>query len=254
MNNGWKFAGVGVLGGASLAIVLILAGTWAGLMPPNPNDAVGDAAIHRYLTAHPEEIVAMTNALQEQENKQDEANDRARQKAVNKLGAAAFFDPKVAFVLGPANAKTTIVEFFDYNCPYCRQSTPAVRQFYETHRNDTRFALVEFPIKGPESTVAARAAIAARYQPDKYLAFHFMLMAEKELVYEDLIYADAAKAGLDVAKLKADMKDASVDRSIAAAHKLADKLGINATPTFIINGNVRPGAVDDKTLAQMVKG
>jgi len=246
MNAGWKFAGIGVLGGALLAVVMIAAMTRFGYMPPNPNEITPDAAFHRYLTAHPEEIVAMSNALQQQE-------DTQQQNAITKAGAAAFFNPKLAFISGPANAKTTIVEFFDYNCPYCRASTPAVRQFFETHKDTARFALVEFPIKGPNSTVAARAAIAARNQPDKYLAFHFLMMSEKELIGEDLIYADAKKAGLDVDKLKADMKDISVTQSINAAHTLADRLGIDATPTFIINGKVLAGAIDDKTLAQMAK-
>ena len=177
----------------------------------------------------------------------------AREAAVAKVGLKAFFDPKIAFITGPANAKTTLAEFFDYNCPYCRASVPALKKFYEAHKNDTRFAFVEFPIKGENSELAARAAIAARKQPDKYLAFHFLLMDEHDAVTPDIVFADAKKAGLDLGKLSADMKNPEVDKTIKAAHALAEKTGINATPTFILNGRVRPGAIDDKMLTQMLE-
>lgn len=68
-----------------------------------------------------------------------------REAAVAKVGIKAFFDPKIAFVTGPENAKTTLAEFFDYNCPYCRASVPALKKFYEAHKKDTRFAFIEFP-------------------------------------------------------------------------------------------------------------
>ena len=68
---------------------------------------------------------------------------------MKKIGQDALFNPAVAFVTGPANAKTTLVEFYDYDCPYCRASLPAVKKFYEAHKNDTRFSFIEFPIKRP---------------------------------------------------------------------------------------------------------
>lgn len=208
------------------------------------------AAIHDYLIAHPEVLVEATNKLQEQ---QDASDDAARQSAVDKIGLKRFFDPRLAFVVGPANARTTVVEFFDYNCPYCRASAPTVRKLYEAHGN-VRFALIEFPIKGPQSALAARAALAARkQQPDKYLAFHFALMNEQSLVDENMVYADAQKVGLDVARLKTDMRSAEVDYAIAAAHNLAEAVGIDGTPAFIIDGKMREGALDDATLQELTK-
>ena len=207
------------------------------------------AAIHDYLVAHPEVLVEAQARLQAQQDAQDDA---ARQAAVDKLGMKPFLDPKMAFITGPANAKTTIVEFFDYNCPYCRQSVPAVKKYYETHK-DARFAFIEFPIKGAQSTFAARAAEAARMQPDKYLAFHFALMNEESVVNEDLVFADAQKAGLDVAKLKTDMNRPEVDLALAESHTLAQAIGIDGTPAFVINGHIREGAVDDATLDKMAK-
>jgi protein-disulfide isomerase len=128
-----------------------------------------------------------------------------------------------------------------------------VKKFIAAHKNDARIAFIEFPIKGPQSTIASRAALAARNQPDKYLAFHFLLMGEKDLVTEDIVYADAQKAGLDVSKLRGDMQDRSVDAAIAGAHSLAAAANVDGTPAFIVNGNVREGAIDDAALRQMMK-
>jgi protein-disulfide isomerase len=145
------------------------------------------------------------------------------------------------------------VEFFDYNCPYCRASLPALKKFFDAHKNDTRFSFIEFPIKGPDSIVAARASLAARRQPDKFLAFHFALMGEDELVTKDVVFADAAKAGLDIAKLKADMQNPEIDTAIDIARKLALKAKIDGTPAFVINGHLRSGAVDEDDLKDLVK-
>ena len=150
-------------------------------------------------------------------------------------------------------ARATFVELFDYNCPYCRASLPAVKKYFEAHKNDTRFSFIEFPIKGPNSIVAARASLAARKQPDKYVAFHFALMNEDGIVDEDIVFADAAKVGLDVAKLKADMKDPAIDQAIDIAHKLALRAKVDGTPTFLFNGRVHPGVVSEDDLKDMMK-
>jgi protein-disulfide isomerase len=250
MNNGWKYAVAGALGGAVLALVIIFATAAQGLLPVHLSKTARDEAVRGYLMAHPEILIAMSDTLQA---RQQTADTRSRQAAIDKIGLKAFFDPAIAFVTGPKNAATTIVEFYDYNCPYCRASAPAIQAYYKKHKNDTRFSFVEFPIKGPDSTQAARAAIAAQRQPDKYVAFHFSLMNEKDRTTPEEVFAIARKVGLDVAKLKADMKDPRIDKQIDAVHKLAQKAGIDGTPTFIIDGNVRPGAIDDKILSQMTK-
>jgi protein-disulfide isomerase len=231
---------------AALAIALVL-GT-AGLVHVRP--ANDNRAIHDYLLSNPQVLVAMSQKLHEQ---QDQAEDDARQAAVQKLGTKAFFDPRVAFLAGPKQASTTFVEFFDYNCPYCRASMAFVRKFYAAHQKDTKFAFIEFPIKGRESVTAARAAIAARKQPGKYLDFHFRLMGEIDRVTDDIVFADAMKAGINVAKLKSDMQDPAVDRTISAAHNLAANVNVDGTPAFVVNGRIREGSLDEKMLARLLK-
>jgi protein-disulfide isomerase len=242
MTQSFTTAAAAGLAGAVIALAGAYGAVRAGWLPLTQGPA-----IHDYLLAHPEVLVEASNKLQ---SRQDASDDASRQAAVNKLGTKVFFDPRVAFVTGPVNAKTTIVEFFDYNCPYCRASLPAVKKFYDTHK-DTRFAFIEFPIKGSQSTFAARAAVAARKQPDKYLAFHFALMAEDNVVDANLVFADAQKAGLDVVKLKADMRSPDVDLALAASHNLAQAIGIDGTPAFIVDGKIREGGLDDGVLRQM---
>lgn len=245
MNDKWKIAALGGCAGGAVILVIALAAATLGFPP----FGAADSRMHAYLVSHPDVLVEMTNKLQAQ---QDADDDDSRQKAVDKLGEKAFFDPRVAFTTGPRNAKTTVVEFFDYNCPYCRASVPAMKKFYERHR-DARFAFIEFPIKGPQSTVAARAAVAARRQPDKYVAFHFALMGQDGMVDENTVFAVARKMGLDVNKLKADMASSQVDATLAAGRTLATAARIDGTPAFIIDGRIREGAMTDDTFAQMAK-
>jgi protein-disulfide isomerase len=247
MTSEWKTALIGGFGGAVVALVAVSAAAWLGLWPGR----AGDAAFHDYLMSHPQIVVEMTNKAQAEQN---DADDTARQHAVDRLGMKTFFDPKLAFVTGPANAKTTFVEFFDYNCQYCRASIPALKKFYAMHKSDTRFSFIEFPFHGPNSTLAAEAAIAARKQGDKYVAFYFAMMSEDDAVDGHVIMADAQKAGLDLNKLQSDMKAPDVGFAIAAAHRLADAAKIDGTPAFIINSKVREGAVDDAMLDRLVKG
>lgn len=247
MTSPFKIALAGALGGAALAVAIVYAAASFGVLPVKTNDA----AIHNYLMAHPELVVAMANKAQAE---QDAEDDTARQNAVDALGLKAFFDPKLAYVTGPANAKHSVIEFFDYNCPYCRQSIAAMKTFYAKHKNDTRFAFIEFPFKGPQSTFAARAALAARQQPDKYVPFYFALMSEDGVADENVVMADAQKVGLDIGKLRKDMNASATDETIARAHTLAEAAKIDGTPAFIVDGRIREGAVDGTLLDSLVKG
>jgi protein-disulfide isomerase len=237
----------GAVGGAALAVAIILALAQSGKMPIN------DRQMQTYLMEHPELAPAMMGQAQV-------LNDRKQQMAQNaamkKLGQTAFFDPAVAFVTGPADAKTSLVEFYDYDCPYCRASLPAVKKFYEAHKNDTRFSFIEFPIKqlhGESAVQAARASLAARRQPDHYMDFHFALLGQEGAITDQIIFAEATKAGMDLNKLKADMTDPAIEKSLQSSIALAHKAGVDGTPTFVLNGKFHPGAMDEETLASEMK-
>ena len=239
----------GALGGALLAVAIVFEAASFGMLPMPAGGVTGDQ-IRAYLLAHPGLVSEMSDKYQAEQQAQA---DKAAAVALKKIGMAAFFDPKIAFVTGPADAKKSVVEFYDYNCPYCRDSLTAMEKFYNAHKNDTRFSFIEFPIKGPDSTVAAKFALAARNQPDKYLKLHFALMAEKDMVDEQVLMADAQSVGLDMARLKADMAKPEINAAVDASHDLAKRAGIDGTPTFIINGVMHPGAVDDEALNEAAR-
>lgn len=237
----------GALGGAALAVAIVFALAQNGYLPIN------DRQMQTYLMLHPELAPAMMGRYQQLEDLKDKA---AQQEALDKHGLARLFDPSVAFVTGPAAAKKTLVEFYDYDCPFCRASLPAVKKYYEAHKADTRFALIELPfasLHGPGAIFAAQASLAARRQPDHFMDFHFLLMGEENEITQEIVFADAAKAGLDVAKLKADMNDPTILKSLDAGLALARKLGFNGTPTFVANGKVHAGAVDYEMLDGALK-
>lgn len=237
----------GAIGGAALAVAIVMVMAQNGLMPIN------DRQMQTYLMLHPELAPAMMGRAQQLDDQKQAAAQAA---AMRKVGQSAFFDPAVAFVTGPANAKTSLVEFYDYDCPFCRASLPAVKKFYNAHKNDTRFSFIEFPIAelhGQSAVLAARASLAARRQPEHYMDFHFMLLGEEGQVTNDMVFADAAKAGMDITKLKADMADPAIEKILSSSIALAHKVGVDGTPTFVFNGKFHPGAVDDETLANEMK-
>jgi protein-disulfide isomerase len=246
MTGSYKLAALSALGGAAVAVIVVIGAAALGFFPQR----LDGGQVRSYLLGHPEILLEMQVKLEE---KDAEDTARAQRAALLTINRKAFFDPRIAFLTGPPDAKQTLVEFFDYNCPYCRASLPAMKKFYDAHKNDTRFSFIEFPIKGPDSIVAARASLAARKQPDKYLAFHFALLGEDALVTDEVIFADAAKSGLDVAKLKADMQGNEIDRAIEISHKLAISAKIDGTPTFIVNGRLHSGVVDDDDLKDLIK-
>ena len=236
----------GAIGGAALAVAIVFTLAAQGQMPIN------DRQMQTYMMTHPELALAMIGRQQQLDDMKKQAQQVA---ALNKVGQKALFDPKIAFVTGPQNAKYSMVEFYDYDCPYCRASQAAVHKFYEARKNDTRFSFIEMPldIHGPNAMLAAQASVAARNQPDKFMAFHLAMMSNTDPVDANAIYDIARKVGLDVEKLRADMNKPEVAEVIKQSHALAAKVGIDGTPTFIVNGKMHPGMVQDGDLETLIK-
>jgi protein-disulfide isomerase len=232
-----------------IAVALVFAAAAGGLLP------VSGMQMRAYLMAHPQIISDMNDRLQAMQDREQEDAEKASAAAIRKLGLAAFFDPKIAFVTGPADAKNTLVEMYDYDCPYCRASLPTMMKFYDAHKGDTRFAFMELPlpIHGPSALLAARASLAARLQPDKYIDLHFALMSSQGKVDEETIYTAARAAGMDVEKLKADMKRPGLEKALADSKALAEKAGVGWTPEFIVNGKAHAGVLDDTSLAELIE-
>jgi protein-disulfide isomerase len=125
-----------------------------------------------------------------------------------------------------------------------------VKKLIDEDRN-IRFVYKEFPILGPESVIAARAALAAQQQ-GRYKVFHDALMASSARLTETAVFETAGRLGLDVGKLRTDMRAPAIEAAIDANYRLARLLGINGTPAFIIGTELVPGAVDLSTLEELV--
>ena len=151
---------------------------------------------------------------------------------------------------GNPDGDVTLVEFFDYQCPYCKTIFPSIQALLAEDRN-LRYVFKEFPILGRASVFAARAALAARRQ-GKYLEFHTALMPAKGKLTEARVMRLAKTAGLDVDRLRRDMADGTVDATIRRNLELADGLGIFSTPVFIIGDTQIPGAVEIDTLKVLI--
>jgi protein-disulfide isomerase len=238
MQERWKTAALGGLIGAAMSLAVIF-----GLIALNVVPTANDARLHSYLMAHPKLAYEMQAMADVQEA--EEAAKRS-QAAVDRLGKKRFFDPAIAYVTGPANAKNTFVELYDYNCGHCRNTSAAVKKFYEKHKGDVRFAFIEFPIFGEASTAAAYISAAARQQGDKFLNLHFGLMSTtKGAIDLDTIQQNARLAGIDVNRLNADQSKPEIEKGMLSALRLAREAQFRGTPVFIINGKVHEGEISE---------
>ena len=144
----------------------------------------------------------------------------------------------------------TIVEFFDYRCPYCKQVLPSLQALLKEDQK-LRFLYKEMPVLGPQSVTAAHAALAAERQ-GKYEAFHNAMMATKGQITDETVYKVAGSVGLDVERLKQDMSAPEIGQALKTNLALADALNIRGTPGFIVGNHIVPGAIDLDALRNMV--
>ena len=244
MQERLKIAALGGLIGAAVVIIALAGAAALNILP-----VASDARLQSYLLAHPQLVVEMQTLAEAQQA--DEAR-QAQLAAIKKIGLKNMLDPKVAFVTGPANAKNTVIEFYDYNCGHCRNNATVVKAFYAKHKADTRFAFIEFPIFGNASATAAQASVAARNQADKFLAFHFELM-DKGAADSSTVLAAAQTAQIDVTKLMVDMHNPAAQKSLLAGYRLAREMQFNGTPMFIVNGEVHEGEITEAELKKLMK-
>jgi protein-disulfide isomerase len=212
---------------------------------PEQEEAIG-RILRQYLEQHPELIL---EALEAAEAKARAAQEAAGRQAVAQRQRELEADP-ASPVLGNPKGDVTLVEFFDYRCPYCKQVAPSLEALLAEDKR-LRIVMKEFPILGQDSIVAARAALAAERQ-GKYFKFHNALMAVKGGLGEDTVYKTAAAVGLDVERLKADMARPEIEAQLRATYELAQALRIRGTPAFVVGGELIPGAVDLATLRQKI--
>jgi len=163
-----------------------------------------------------------------------------------------FRDPD-APVLGNPKGDVTVVEFFDYNCTYCRHALPDMQAMLKKDTN-VRFVLKEFPILGPDSVAAHKVADAfRRLAPAKYADFHVALLSSEGRASEDSAIAVAGSLGVSEDKIRAEMAKSPNDGIVQATYQLASSLGISGTPSYVIGNELVPGAVGLDDLEAKVK-
>jgi protein-disulfide isomerase len=204
--------------------------------------------VRDFLLDHPEVIIEAMQRLQE---RQRAAEAESLRRTIAARRDEIFNDPS-APVGGNPSGDVTVVEFFDYNCHYCRRVAPTLAEVEESDA-DLRIVYKEFPILGPGSRFAARAALAAQQQ-GTYRTFHTALMQVQEQLNEDQVMKIAQAVGLNIGRLRQDMQDAEIEDAIARNLQLAEALGITGTPSFVIGDQIVPGAIDRSTLERLIAG
>jgi len=205
------------------------------------DDQVKQLALEAILE-NPEIIMQAVAILQQREKEQAASG-------ANTVRLEVESDPN-APNLGNPEGDVTGVEFFDYNCPYCRSAGQTVQALLAADEN-VRVIYREWPILGDDSVMAARAALAAREQ-GKYEAFHWALMNGEGRVTEALIFKVARDLGMDVAQLEADMVSPAVEAHIALSNALAQQLGFTGTPAFIVGDKTAPGMLSLDEITTLV--
>jgi protein-disulfide isomerase len=205
-----------------------------------------EAIIRDYLVKHPEVI---KEAMEELDRRQTVEAQAATKKKIGER-AKEIYRSAGDLVLGNPKGKVTVVEFFDYNCGYCKRAIPEVEKLIQSDK-DVRVVIKEFPILGPGSVFAAKAALASRSQ-GKYDEFHLALTRLDGVKDETSVLQVAEQVGLDLEKLKTDMESDGVTEVIGRNYSLAESLAINGTPSFIIDEALEPGYVTYDVLARHV--
>lgn len=196
--------------------------------------------VREYLIRNPEVLEEAIRALQARR----EEERRAAAEVALRENRDALLRNEDSPVGGNPNGNVTIVEFFDYQCGFCKRAFPEMQAAVEADGN-VRVVYKEWPVLGPASVFAARAALASRAQ-GKYEAFHNALMGFDGQLSNEIVMQIAASVGLDVARLQEDMQSPEVDGILRRNHELAQALGIEGTPAFVIGDELIPGAIGEQ--------
>jgi protein-disulfide isomerase len=195
--------------------------------------------IRDYLVSHPEVLLDVQDAL---EKKQDAARLAQSAQAVSQ-NQDAIFHSKDDIAIGNPKGDVTVVEFFDYNCTYCRHALSDMDTLLKSDKN-VRFVLKEFPILGADSVAASRVSDAFRkLAPGKYEEFHHALLGSEGRASEDSAMDVATSLGVKEADIRAEMAKSPDTDSVKATYQLAQDLGVSGTPAYVIGDETVSGAI-----------
>jgi protein-disulfide isomerase len=231
------------------ALMLLAAAPARAAEPADPKRSDFERMLKEYLAEHPEAIQDALDLLASRK-----ATAKAeQQKAAIKANGGELFSSLRQVTLGNRAGDVTLVEFFDYNCGYCKR---ALADLIQLMKNDPKLKVVlkEYPILGPDSVEAARVAVAVRMQDagERYLAFHRKLLENRGHNDKARALAAAEEAGLDMVRLERDMASEEVTKSLDESTRLGKALAINGTPGYVVGERVIIGALGEQVLKDSI--
>jgi len=239
---------VAAVGLGLLALSLPRGATAAEFSAPQRSEI--EKILHEYLVSHPE---VLQEAMATLEKRQTAAESEKHKAAVKKYAKEIFSSPNQV-TIGNPQGNVTFVEFFDYNCGYCKR---AMGDMVTLMKEDPKLKVVlkEFPVLGPGSVEAAQVAVAVRMQDPtgkKYFQFHEKMLNSRGQANKASAMAVAKSIGLDMVKLEKDMAGPEVKETLQESFKLAEALGMNGTPSYVIGDSVVVGAVGVDALREQI--
>ena len=205
------------------------------------------AVIQSYLMENPEVIADAMNELRAKQEREMQEQAQAKLDEYKD-----FFQSAEVPVIGNPEGDVTVVEFFDYNCGYCKKALPDVQALLAEDDN-VRIVLMDMPILGPSSLTASKFALAAKKQ-DKYFEYHTALMEFQGSKDEASLKKIATDIGLDAEKLAEDAQSPEIQDMINENVSIAQDIGIRGTPGFIVGDELYRGYIGEEALIQSVKG
>ena len=232
---------------AGLLAKPVLAAEANSVISPEQRQAI-EAIIGEYISKHPDVVV---NALQTYQAEMQKEQQRQAEAALQEVEDELLNDPQTP-TAGNAKGDVTIVEFFDYNCGYCKRALSDMEEILKEDKN-IRFVLKELPILGPDSLAAHKVSAAVRdLAPEKYGDFHRTLLGNEARATEESAIAVAAGLGLAEADIRKTMADKPHDDAVREAYTLANDLGITGTPSYVIAQDMVFGAVGAADLREKI--
>ncbi|MEM1378341.1 MAG: DsbA family protein [Pseudomonadota bacterium] len=224
---------------AMIAASLLVTGVSASSAFEDAERAEIGEIVREYLLANPEILIEMQEEIEARAAAEEE---KTRTALIESSRDALFRSPKDP-VLGNPDGDVTIVEFFDYNCGFCRRAMADMEQIIATDDN-VRFVLKEFPILGQESIEAHQVALAFnQIAPEKYAEFHSQLMNFDGRANEESAISIAIGLGVDADALQAAIADPSHSSTVQQTYQIAQGLGITGTPSYVVGTDLIPGAL-----------
>lgn len=224
---------------AALPLLLSLFNTGAMAAEPPMDKARVEQIVHEYLLTHPEVLLEMSTALKA---KQDQQVQSSRSDAIS-AAADELYRNTADPAFGPAKSKLTLVEFYDYNCGYCKTTRGMISALHQANPG-LRIAMKPYPILSDGSVVAAQAALVTqKLHPEKFPALHEALLGyQGKLDSEAAIAGVTASVGLDWNEIRQHLNDKDIDAYLRQVHALASQLNITGTPAFVVGDQYLGGA------------